>query len=94
MKTKSATLGKNISEVEVTNISKHGLWLLINHEEVFVAFKHFPWFKDAPINDLLNVQLNQPDHLYWPTLDIDLSVESIHHPDRFPLISKLSRKKR
>ncbi len=94
MKTKSPTLGKNTSEVEVTNISKHGFWLLINQEELFVEFKQFPWFKDAPINELLNVQLPQPEHLYWPELDIDLAVESIHHPDRFPLMAKSRRKSR
>ena len=28
------------------------------------------------------------DHLYWPQLDADLSVESIRNPLAFPLISK------
>lgn len=85
---KLATLGKNTSEVEVTNISKHGFWLLIRDEEVFLPFKQFSWFKDIPIKQLLHVQLPHPGHLYWPDLDIDLAVESIHHPDRFPLVSK------
>jgi hypothetical protein len=31
---KSATLGKSISGVEVTNISKHGFWLLLADEEL------------------------------------------------------------
>jgi hypothetical protein len=31
--------------------------------------------------------LQGPEHLYWPDLDIDLSVESIEHPERFPLVS-------
>ena len=34
----------------------------------------------------------QPGHLYWPELDVDLSVESIEHPERYPLKAKdLSR---
>jgi hypothetical protein len=26
----------------------------------------------------------QPQHLYWPDLDVDLSVDSIEHPERYP----------
>jgi hypothetical protein len=88
---KSATLGKDISGAEVTNISKHGFWLLVADQEFFVPFKEFPWFKDASVSEILNVQWLQLHHLYWPDLDIDLDVESIRYPERFPLISKISR---
>lgn len=86
---KSAKLGKSTSVVEVTNVSKHGFWLLIGDREHFLAFEHFPWFVEATIGQLMNVQLPGPHHLYWPDLDVDLAVESIDHPERFPLVSKL-----
>ena len=35
---KSATLGKSTSGAEVTNISRHGFWLLVADEELFVSF--------------------------------------------------------
>ena len=41
------------SAVAVTNISKHGFWLLINEEEVFLPFEKFPWFLDAPIGKVV-----------------------------------------
>ena len=85
---KSAKLGKRTSAVEVSNVSKHGFWLLVDDAERFVPFKEFPWFKEAAIGQLLNVELASPRHLYWPDLDVDLAVESIDHPERFPLISK------
>ena len=85
---KSARPGRRTSAVEVSNVSKHGFWLLIEDTERFVPFEDFPWFKDAPIGQLLNVELASPRHLYWPDLDIDLAVESIDYPDRFPLVSK------
>lgn len=85
---KSARLGKRTSAVEVSNVSKHGFWLLIDDNERFIPFEEFPWFRDAPIGQLLNVESASPRHLYWPDLDIDLAVESIDHPERFPLISK------
>jgi Protein of unknown function (DUF2442) len=85
---KSAKLGRRISRVEVTNVSKHGFWLLIGDSERFVPFEQFPWFRDAPIGHLLNVRLPSAHHLYWPDLDVDIAVESLDHPERFPLVSK------
>ena len=86
---RSAPPGKSISEVEVTNISKHGFWLLLGERELFLPFEEFPWFRDVPVRKLLNVELPHPQHLYWPDLDVDLDVESIEHPERFPLVSKI-----
>ena len=79
--------GTDISEVEVTNVSKHGFWLLVKGQELFLLFDIFPWFRDASIGKLLNVELLSSEHLYWPDLDVDLEVRSIVHPDRFPLVS-------
>jgi hypothetical protein len=74
---KSAKLGRRTSQVEVTNVSKHGFWLLIGDGERFAPFEQFPWFRDAPIGKLLNVELPSAHHLYWPELDIDIALESI-----------------
>ncbi|MHB8425067.1 MAG: DUF2442 domain-containing protein [Gammaproteobacteria bacterium] len=84
---KSGALGKNTSTVEVTHISPHGFWLLLDDEELFLPFENFPWFRNANIGAIHNVERPQPHHLYWPELDIDLAVESIEHPECFPLIS-------
>ena len=86
---KSAPLGINTLEAEVTNVSKHGFWLLLDNRELFVPFSEFPWFKEATIVQLINVEWPGPHHLYWPDLDIDLAVESIEHPERFPLVSRV-----
>lgn len=85
---KSAALGKRTSAAEVTNISSHGFWLLVADEELFVPFKEFSWFKDASVSEILKVEWPKPQHLYWPDLDVDVAVESIRHPEKFPLISK------
>ena len=74
-------------EVEVSHISQHGIWLLVGDREMFLPYDKFPWFKDALVSAVLNVQLPQPHHLYWPDLDVDLAVESIEHPERFPLVA-------
>lgn len=87
---KSAALGLSTFPVEVTNISQHGFWLLLKDEELFLPFSDFPWFQDAAVRKILNVELPSPNHLYWPELDVDLAVESIRHPERFPLVSKIN----
>jgi hypothetical protein len=61
---------------------------LLGQEKLFVPFSDFPWFASAPIGELLKVEWPSPEHLYWPMLDVDLSVESIRHPERFPLVSR------
>lgn len=82
--------GTSTLDVEVTNVSTHGFWLMLGTEELFVPFENFPWFKDAPIAKLANVERPQQHHLYWPDLDIDLAVESIRYPEKFPLVSRVS----
>ena len=85
---KSLALGSNILAVEVTHISKFGLWLLLAEEELFLPFSDFPWFKSATVGDLVNVEWPQPEHLYWPALDVDLAVQSIRNPSAFPLMAR------
>ena len=85
---KSADLGQDTLAVEVTNVSKHGFWLLLGGEELFVPFAMFPSFRDAPIGKLTEVELPSPHHLCWPALDVDLVVDSIRYPEQFPLISR------
>lgn len=80
--------GSVTSVAEVTHVSKHGFWLLIGDEELLVPFEQFPWFRLATIEHLSNVEWPTPEHLYWPLLDVDLSVASIRDPAAFPLVSK------
>ena len=80
--------GTGTFPVEVTNVSRHGLWLLVGDEELFLPFEHFPWFRKASIEKISVVERQTADHLYWPLLDIDLTVESIRTPDAFPLVAR------
>ena len=79
--------GKSISEVEVANISTHGVWLLAHDKELFMSYDDFPWFKEQTVKSIINVEEQSPGHFYWPDLDVDLTEEIIEHPDRFPLKS-------
>jgi Protein of unknown function (DUF2442) len=81
--------GTATSQAEVTNISRHGFWLLLDERELFLPFDEYPWFKRAPVEAILRLDRPQPDHLHWPDLDVDLSVDSIERPERYPLKAKL-----
>ena len=76
------------SAPEVTHISKHGFWLLLDDEELMLPFAQFPWFRQATIEQISQVEWPSADHLYWPLLDVDLSVDCIRDPTKFPLLSK------
>ena len=80
--------GKGTLSVEVTNISKHGIWIITGDKELFLGYDQFPWFKDVSVGKIINVEEPSPGHFYWPDLDIDLGIESIEHPERFPLKSR------
>jgi Protein of unknown function (DUF2442) len=85
---KFLTDGKGFPGVEVTHISRHGIWLAARDHELFISFKEFPWFQDATVRKLMNVEQRTPSCLHWPDLGIDLAVESIRC---FPLLSPISR---
>ena len=74
-----------MNAVEVTNIDRFGFWLLVRGKEYFLPYEEYPWCRDARVRDILNVVLRGQNHLHWPALDIDLSVESLDRPESFPL---------
>jgi hypothetical protein len=62
--------------------------LPVADEELFVLFKEFTCFIDGSVSEILNIEWPQLHHLYRPGLDVDVGVESIRNPEKFPLISK------
>ena len=80
--------GTSTLTVEIAHVSQHGLWVLLDAEELFLPFEQFPWFRHATIAQICAVERPTADHLAWKQLDIDLSVESIRNPAAFPLIAR------
>ncbi|OHD57125.1 MAG: hypothetical protein A2Y33_09375 [Spirochaetes bacterium GWF1_51_8] len=81
----SSANGISISEYEVTNIERLGFWLYVDDTEYFVSFDRFPAFKNAPVGQILNVKRLDPSQFNWPDLDIDVDIESLSAPDKYPL---------
>jgi hypothetical protein len=84
------TLGARTTEgVEILNVSPRGIWIYVAEEEHFLSVSEHPWFLRARIDEICNVQLTHGVHLRWPDLDVDLHLDSLRHPERFPLQSRV-----
>ena len=81
----SSKNGIDTLEVEVLNISPHGIWLYVKGKEYFLSYQDDPWFKESKVTDIYEVELLHDTHLHWPQLDIDLEIESLDNPGKYPL---------
>jgi hypothetical protein len=70
---------------EVTNISATGFWLLVDDKEYFVPFDDYPAFQKVTVAQIYAVQRLSPTQFHWPEPDIDIELEALEHPERFPL---------
>jgi hypothetical protein len=73
-----------LSSAEVTNIHRDGFWLQVGGEELYLPFVEFPWFEHATIAQLCRIECPSSARLYWPALDLDLTVDSIRDPMSAP----------
>ena len=80
----SQTLGANTSVFEVTHIDSRSFWLFLDGKEHYIPFDKFPWFADATVRQIAHVERQGADHLHWPDLDIDLTVDMIDNPKNYP----------
>lgn len=77
-------------QVEIVSVSPQGLVLAVAGEQLCLLFSDFPWFAQATITQICQVSQPGPGRLRWDALDVDLSLESIRAPEKFPLISRVA----
>jgi len=87
---KSSRHGENIL-VSVENITPFGIWLFVKGREFFLTYKDYPYFRDQTLKSIQDVQLLHDYHLYWPELDIDLEMDNLENPEKYPLKSKITK---
>lgn len=78
------------TSVSVLMINAQGIMLSVLGNDYFISYNRMPWLKDARISDVLNVQMSGRSAIEWKNLDVDLEIESLKHPERYPLIMKRS----
>jgi hypothetical protein len=88
MSKSSARGARTSAEAQVLGLTPYALWLLVRNREFMLDFRNFPWFARASIEDVSDVKLVHGKHLHWPRLDVDLHIDSLEFPERFPLVSR------
>ena len=78
--------------VSVENITPFRIWILVREREYFLSYKDYPYFRDQPLSSIRKVRLLHGFHLYWPDLDVDLEIDNLENPQKYPLKSGLIRK--
>ena len=76
------------TSASVLMINGQGIMVSVLGRDYFLSYNRVPWMRDASISKVLNVQMSGPDAIEWPDLDVDLEIESLKHPERYPLVMK------
>ncbi|HEY3699640.1 MAG TPA: DUF2442 domain-containing protein [Spongiibacteraceae bacterium] len=63
--------------VEVTRVSSLGIWLKARDKKFFLSYYDFPWFKNKPVQAVLNVEESSPGRFYWPEINLKLEQDAI-----------------
>ena len=78
------------TSVSVLMINSQGMMLSVLGQDYFVSYNRVPWLRDARVSSALNVRMCGQNAIEWPELDVDLEIESLKHPERYPLVMKRS----
>ncbi len=76
------------TSANVLMINSQGIMIQVKGHDYFLSYNRVPWMRDAAIKSVLNVQMCGPEAIEWPDLDVDLEVDSLRHPERYPLLIK------
>ncbi|MDR2207197.1 MAG: DUF2442 domain-containing protein [Flavobacteriaceae bacterium] len=77
--------GENIS-VKVLAITGNGILISIPEGDFFLPYSDYPWFKNARVDEVLDVKSEGNFAIRWDKLDVDLEIDSILHPEKYPII--------
>ena len=72
--------------VNVLMINAQGIMISVLGHDYFLSYNRIPWMQDAPIRSVLNVRMSGSEAIEWPDLDVDLEIDSLQHPERYPLV--------
>ena len=74
--------------VSVLMINAQGIMISVGGQDFFLSYNRIPWMREASIKDVLDVQMCGNEAIEWPSLDVDLEIDSLRHPERYPLLIK------
>jgi hypothetical protein len=77
----------NATSISVENITPPGICLFVERKEYSLRYEDYPYFKDQALSAIQDVQSLHGYHLCWPQLDVDLEIDNLEHPEKYPLRS-------
>lgn len=69
-------------------INNQGIMISVEGNDYFLSYNRVPWLKDATVRNILNIKMSGKNAIEWPDLDIDLEIDSLKHPERYPLVMR------
>jgi hypothetical protein len=69
-------------------INNQGVMISVEGNDYFLSYNRVPWLKDATVRNILNIKMSGKNAVEWPDLDIDLEIDSLKHPERYPLVMR------
>lgn len=78
----------NSTSADVLMINDKGVMISVMGQDYFLSYNRVPWMRNATINEVLDIRMNGKNAIEWPKLEVDLEVDSLRHPERYPLLIK------
>ncbi len=78
----------NAISASVLMINNQGIMISVEGNDYFLSYNRVPWLKDATVRNILNIKMSGKNAIEWPDLDIDLEIDSLKHPERYPLVMR------
>ncbi|KAA6348174.1 hypothetical protein EZS27_004380 [termite gut metagenome] len=89
MKILSEKNGIRTLKAKVAMITSRGVSLYVNGHKYYLPYHTYPWFREAKVADILNVEMPDEESLRWEALNVDLHLDSLIHPENYPLVAKM-----
>jgi len=87
MKKISTANGTNTS-VKVHAIVANGITIEVQGKVYFLPYDSNPWFENAKVADVFNIEPVGRTGVRWDALDVDLAIDSLIHPEKYPLFAR------
>ena len=87
-RTRSVENNTNATSASVLMINNQGIMISVAGNDYFLSYNRVPWLKDATVRNILNIKMLGNNAVEWPDLDVDLEVDSLKHPERYPLVMR------
>ncbi|MDR0757344.1 MAG: DUF2442 domain-containing protein [Tannerella sp.] len=76
------------TSVDIRLITSSGIIVSVSGCDYYISYDRLPWFRDAKVSDIFNVKMCGSDGIRWEAIDVDLEIESLIHPEQYPLVMK------